>query len=127
MTKPGITSMNQSPIIMMADPLLDPEKMIFDGIDTSEYPLYSVGEMAKVFFARSASWARSHENAGHFDLDDKFIPRRRIAKNARYYSLSEIEQIAHGLAANQIISGARLRLVLTMIRSQGQLWDYIAY
>jgi hypothetical protein len=42
--------------------------------------------------------------------------------NMRFYNLSEIEKIAHGLAANQYIPGERLRITLQLLRWQGRLW-----
>lgn len=45
-------------LTLLADPALDPNKMLLEGIDTSAGPLYSVSEMAKVFFARSSHWVR---------------------------------------------------------------------
>ena len=50
--------MTATTVTLLADQVLDTEKLMLDGIDTSAKPLYSVSEMAGFFFARSPHWVR---------------------------------------------------------------------
>lgn len=114
------------PTLLFSEVGLDPDRLIFEGIDTTRYPTFSVGETAKFFFARSASWLRTQDNAGKFITEDEgFVVRRRVAKNARFFCLEDIEKMAHALATNGQISTARLRIVLSQLKIQGRLWEYI--
>lgn len=44
---------------------LDTDRLMLEGVDTSEGPLFTVSEMASFFFARSAHWVRWLEKC-HF-------------------------------------------------------------
>jgi hypothetical protein len=116
-----------NPTIVIADPSLDPDKLIFEGVDTTKGPEFSVGEVAKYFFARSPSWLRQHEIKGHFFVhgEPDFTPRRRVARNARFFYLEDIERIAHALAFNNVITGARLRTILILLKAEAQIWGFL--
>lgn len=117
-----------SPSLIIADQAIDPDRFLFEGIDTTERPTFSVGEVSKIFFARSPSWVRAEEKKGHCSIegDIEFETRRRISKNARFYCLEDIEKIAHALTYHGAISVTKLRIVLMLLKYQGQLWGYLA-
>ena len=54
---------------LLADQVIGIDKMMLEGIDTSEKPLFSVSEMAMFFFARSSHWVRWLENCDHKEPD----------------------------------------------------------
>lgn len=54
--------------VIVADPKIDPDRFMLEGIDTSEKPLFTVSEVAKFFFARSAHWMRWRERSFFFML-----------------------------------------------------------
>lgn len=115
------------PTVIIADAGIDPNNFLFEGIDTSELPTFSTGEVAKLFFARSPGWLRQQEAKGYFVIegDIEVAPRRRISKNARFFCLEDIEKIAHALTYHQAIPAYRLRTVLMILKGQGKLWGYI--
>lgn len=115
------------PTVIIADAAIDPDKFLFEGVDTTEFPTFSVGEVSKIFFARSPAWLRQMEAKGYFDVegDIEFTPRRFVSKNARFFCLEDIEKVAHALTYHQAIPATRLRIILTMLKAQGQLWGYI--
>ena len=116
------------PTVVIADAYIDPDRFIFEGVDTSRYPTWTVGETAKVFFAKSPSWLRSQERCGRLSIpgEEPIQPKRRVQNNARFFCLEDIEFISHSLAYHGVISGVKLRLTLVMLKAQGQLWGYIA-
>lgn len=116
------------PTVIISDSAIDPDRFLFEGVDTSPGPVYSVGETAKIFFGRSPSWLRGHESAGKFLIpgQDPVVPNRRVQNSARFFCLEDIEKIAHCLAYHGVLTGARLRIVLTILKAQAQLWNYIA-
>jgi hypothetical protein len=56
--------------VLMADARIDPDKFMFESIDTSEKPVFTVSEAAKFFFARTAHWMRWRERNLFFLLGD---------------------------------------------------------
>lgn len=121
-------SQNFAPTIVIADPNLDPDKLLFEGVDTSKGPAFSVGEVAKFYFARSPSWLRDHESKGNLVIagEPEFTPRRRVSRNARFFYLEDIERVAHALTYNNVITGARLRTVLVLLRAEAQIWGILS-
>ena len=116
------------PTVIIADAYIDPDRFIFDGVDTTSYPTWTVGETSKIFFAKSPEWLRSQERRDRFVIpgEEPVVPKRRVARDARFFCLEDIEKIAHCLAYHGVISGAQLRITLVMLKAQGQLWGYIA-
>jgi hypothetical protein len=112
-------------LTILADPALDTEKFMLEGIDTSAKPLYSVSTMAQVFFARSSHWVRWLEAEGMLVLDGEPLIPVRTDSNARKYDLALIEKIAHALASNKKIEISQLRHALTIVKTQAQMYNYI--
>lgn len=104
---------------------IDPDRPIFENVDTTDGPRYSTNEVAKLFFARSAHWMRWREQRGHFVLDGTPVTPERKSSNVRAYTLADIELLAHALASHQAINGRQLALTLTVLRLQGEMYDLI--
>ncbi len=114
-----------TPLLVVPE-TLDPDKLLFEGIDTSHYPCFSVGEVAKIFFARSPSWLRDAERAGQLTMPgvDFDGPKRRIAKSARFFCLEDIEKVDHCLMYHQLIPSYKFIAALKILQCMGQIWGY---
>lgn len=116
---------------VVTDTRIDPDQMMLEGIDTfTKGPLFTVSEMAKVFFARTNHWIRWLEQNDKLMLDRPDGERvevglRRNDKKGRVYTLSDIEEIAHALAQNGAITGSQLRLTLLLVKVQAQMNQYL--
>lgn len=111
--------------IVMYDPSLDPDNFLLEGIDTSEKPLFAIGEVAKVFFAMTTVWIRWAERKGKLTLDGVKVAQGRTDTNIRKYSLSDIELMAHALAQNGAITSEQLRHVLALVAIEAAIYDYL--
>lgn len=106
-------------------------------------PRFSVQEIAKTFFAQSSDWLRWRMRPdkpnkqgevrfpeGFFVLDGKPLKFKRLISDskdpnhqtARYFTLADIERMAHALAQQGIIDGLRLGNILTMLRCCARLY-----
>jgi hypothetical protein len=120
-----------SPTIVIGDAAIDPDKWLFPRQfepikpGSTVRPTFTVTEVAKVFFARSAAWLRNSERKA--TLDDKPLVDflARDAGERREYTLYDIERIAHSFAQGGLIPGERLRLVLRLLQLEAQLWRYL--
>jgi hypothetical protein len=139
-----------SPTLVILDYIIDPSKPLFEGIDTSVEPHFTVSEAAKFFFRRSSHWLRLQENlcikcrqpwrtkdpnvcgkdGGEHDIgliriDGVRVPPPRTEGGARYYTLADIENTARGLRQQNVIDHNQLSFALAIARLQGRLWDYL--
>lgn len=95
------------------------------------HPTYTVAEASKFFFAQRADWLRwrlkkSDENPdGFFMLDGVPLADHRTDAGFRYYTLADIEHMAHALCQNGGIDGARLQQISVLIRTQCRMYGYI--
>lgn len=115
-------------------------------------PRFSVQEVAKSFFGQSADWLRwrmrpsrprsdevSSHPEGYFLLDGKPMDFKRLkvnpnskkagdpnASTARYYTLADIERMAHALGQQGVFSGQEVAHVVLMTLCCARLWgiDY---
>lgn len=111
-----------APSVVLVPDRLDPARYVMDGIDTTETgPFYTIGEMTKFFFARSAAWYRSLESKGRLVLDGEPISVGRTNKGARVFQLEDVEHIAHALTQAGIIDARRLQVVLHLVLLQTSL------
>lgn len=125
MTTQTVIDEDMVPAVVVIDNKVDPEAFMLTGIDTSKTPLFSVGETAKFFFARSAHWVRWVDRSGKLVLDGKPVAQGRTEQGSRKYSLGDIELMAHGLAQQEAISGAQLRRALALIQIEAEIYDYL--
>lgn len=100
-------------------------------------PTFKVKEVAEVFFGKSVDWLRwrmrpddkrvkdkvtgevtvipGEHPDGFFILDGEPLEFKRTDPGARYFTLADIERMAHALAQGGHIDGARLALVTKMV------------
>lgn len=95
-----------------------------EGKGTEYRPVYTVGEIGKVFFHRSGHWVRWREGQGAFVLDGEGSGMR-TKHGARFYRLIDIEHMAHALASSNLIDARDLLLVLNVVRAQAMLYGYV--
>lgn len=94
-------------------------------------PHYGVAEAAKFFFGKSADWLRWRSKKseqypnGSFVLDGEPLPDRRADYNFRYYTLADIEKMAHALMQAGAIDGARLANIITLVKYEAKLYGLI--
>jgi hypothetical protein len=103
------------------------------GVEHIEPPVphYGVAEAAKFFFGKSADWLRWRSKKteqspnGFFTLDGNPLPDRRGDFNFRYYTLADIEKMAHALAQNGAIDGGRLETIITLVKAEAKLYGHL--
>lgn len=90
-------------------------------------PAYTVQETAKVFFGRGPDWLRwryraaTHYPQGYFVLGDTILEPKRTEKGNRYYTLADVERMAHALVQNNAIDGEQLSIILQLVLLQARL------
>lgn len=102
--------------IILMDQEIDPDRFMFEGVPMDNSPQFSIGEMCKVFFARTDYWLRWRERQGSFVLDGEPVGTRRGPFGARIWNLAEVEQMLHAAARSEAISGAQLLAGLKIAR-----------
>lgn len=94
-------------------------------------PTYTVQEAAKFFFGKGADWLRwrtkhTPDNPqGFFVLDGEPLPDRRTDAGFRYYTLADIERMAHALAQNGGIDGGTLQAIIDQVKTSCRIYGYI--
>lgn len=103
-------------------------------------PNFSVQEAAKTFFGKGPDWLRwryrpaNNYPDGYFVLtglpqgpDHKpvriVLTPKRNEKGIRYYTLADVERMAHALAQNQAIDGAILANILEIVLNVSRLYE----
>lgn len=119
------------------------------------YPHFSVLEVSKVFFGNGPDWFRwrmrpddkkvkgpdgkylRNEDGtfvmkkgdfpdGYFVLDGVPIQPKRTEAGARYFTLPDIERMAHALAQGEQIDGAQLMNTLMMVKTCAKMYGVVA-
>lgn len=114
------------------DPILDQHFWIWDDLfsydeNNKPNPSLSVQECAK-FFARGPWWLRwkyrktPESPQGGFVLNGIEIVPKRTDRGNRYYTLADVERMAHALAKSRAISGEKLAQVMTLLLIQGAMY-----
>jgi hypothetical protein len=103
-------------------------------------PNFSMQEVAKCFFGHDADWLRWRIRPdkpksdgtqafpnGCFVLDGKAMEfKRKPSPNgsttARFFTLADVERMAHALAQNGIIDGMRLSVIIIQVRACAKLY-----
>jgi hypothetical protein len=104
---------------------LDPDRLMLDRIDTSGGPLFSVMEACKAFGFQSVHWLRLQETSGYLTYNGKPIEVHRSGHNARQFTLSDMEIVAHGLVQNHRISGEHAVLILKTINLMAKMYGFL--
>lgn len=90
-------------------------------------PIYTTQVVAQVFFGRSSSWLRQHLAVPDHVTDDEGCAIPIKGANGYFeWRLHDIERAAHALAHNRHIDGARMGMVITMVRTNAQLHGVLA-
>jgi hypothetical protein len=119
------------PTIVIGDAAIDPDKWLFPHpLEPTKpgavvRPVFTVNEVGKFFFARSAAWMRTSERKATLDGEPLVDFLGRVVGERRYYTLYDIERIAHAFAQAGVISGERLRLALRLLQLEAHCWRYL--
>lgn len=90
-------------------------------------PNYSVQETAKLFFARGSDWLRwryrptPHYPHGFFVLKGIVLEPKRTGADNRYYTLADIERMAHALVEHSAIDPEQLALIIQVVLIQARM------
>lgn len=92
-------------------------------------PNFSVNEVAKFFFGLGAHWLRWRYHPSRSDrypdgyvvLDGAPLESKRTPHNIRYYTLPDVERLAHALAQTGAISGEKLVKVVELVRAEARV------
>lgn len=111
------------------------------------YPHFSVQEVSKFFFGNGPDWFRwrmrpddkkiVNEDGtttivkgkypdGYFILDGKKIEPKRTPAGARYFTLADIERMAHALAQGGHIDGAELTNIVVLVKTCAKVYGVAA-
>lgn len=115
----------RGPTVVVKDASLPADRFILEGIDTSREPHFTVSEVAKFFFGMSAHWVRWRERKGDFFLDGEAVGSHRTPEGARYYTLSDVEKMAHALAEKDNLSVDQLTNALLLVQAEARVWGYL--
>lgn len=120
---PTKTDAPTSEAVLVGDPRIDTEQFMLDGIDTSDRPHFTVSEVAKVFFARSAHWMRWRERSFFFmlggdaacphfemkkqkvDVEQKDGTKKKVLKNVVFPWVNKTTGVCKKCKAKQVGSG----------------------
>lgn len=114
------------------DPASDRDFFMWDHMFTQNengqpLPAYTVQETAKLFFGKGPDWLRwryrpaNLHPRGYFVLDDVILEPKRTRTGNRYYTLADIERMAHALVENEAIDGGKFSIILQLILLQAVL------
>lgn len=96
-------------------------------------PFFGAQETAKLFFGKSADWLRwryhpSNDGLyphGYFVLNDVILEPKRSTTGQRYYTLADIERMAHALAQNDAIDGKRVTAIVSIVLWVARLYEVV--
>lgn len=111
------------------DPTFDHRFYLWDDMfsydeDNRPTPHFSVKEAAN-FFARSAWWLRwkyRPECEPGFILNGVQLEPKRTPSGSRYYTLADIERMAHALAESRSIGGEALAQIMVLVLTQAAMY-----
>jgi hypothetical protein len=112
---------------------VDPERRLLQGVDTSADPVFSVGEVARAFFAKGPHWIRWRERHGFFPvLDDEGERTGRSighveGVDARRYNLNDVEAMVFLLldAGTPSYDGQDAARSLGAVYAVARVWHYL--
>lgn len=114
---------------VVTDSRLPSDRLMLADVVLDRGPYFTVADVAKFFFARTAHWIRWRERKGFLVFEGQPIGKRKTLPNgklaARAYDLADVERMAHALAEQQAINGAQLSNVLLLVRTEAQVWGYL--
>lgn len=78
-------------------------------------PTFKIGEVAKVFFARSPDWLRWLGSRKDADPDSMVLDVRRTDAGSRIYTLVDVERIAHTLLEHEKINAWQFTYAISTV------------
>ncbi len=116
---------------------VDAEHKMLAGVDTLAnrfWPQFRIGEVMQTFFGLSAHSLRLWEREGKLGrvvrergknvrivTQDGVDIGFRVKGQARRYSLGDVEQIVHALAASGVIAGHQAACALVMVKARAEI------
>jgi hypothetical protein len=108
------------------DCVLVPRETVFEMV----HPHYTVNEVGKFFFGRTAHWVRWRNRPsehgdfpeGFFVVDGQLIEPQVTPSGFKVYDLAQIERIAHALAQNGGLTGEQLLKVVKLCIAEAAVW-----
>lgn len=108
------------------DPVTDRDFFMWDSMfpqneEGHPLPTYTVQEASKLFFGMGPDWLRWRYRPGrafpkgYFVLNGVILEPKRTETGNRYYTLADIERMAHALVENHAIDGAKFAIILQLI------------
>jgi hypothetical protein len=96
-------------------------------------PTFGAQETARMFFGKGADWLRwryrpdvlGNYPDGYFVLNDVILEPKRTEAGQRYFTLADIERMAHALASNNAISGDRVTTIVAIVLWVARLYEII--
>lgn len=110
---------------VITDEGIPEDHLIFEGVDVTEGPHFTISEVAKFFFGRSPHWIRWRERGGKFVFDGEQVGTQRTPKGARLYDLADVEKMAHALAEGDHIDATQLSNILKLVLIEATIWGYL--
>ncbi len=113
---------------VITDNAIPENHLIFEGVDATPEnggPTFTISEIAKFFFGRSAHWVRWRERTGAFTYEGKPVGIHRTPKGARMYDLADVEKMAHALAGEHHITAEELLNILKLVLIEGKVWGVL--
>jgi hypothetical protein len=133
--------LDQTERFCVDDSMWEPDK---NGLPT---PHFSVQEVSKVFFGNGPDWLRwrmrpddkrikNKETGvvtikkgkypeGYLILDGQKIEPKRTDAGARYFTLADVERMAHALAQGGHIDGAQLTNVIVLVKTVAKTYGVL--
>jgi len=111
--------------VTLADYRIDPDKPILHSVPRGVGPIFTVSEVSKIFFARTAHWVRWRERKGFLMLDGRPVAQAKSPEGARRYNLHDVEEMTHALAQTGAISGAQAHKALLMVKIEAEIWELL--
>lgn len=94
-------------------------------------PFFQAQDTAKIFFGKGADWLRwryhpaiGHPN-GYFVLGDTILEPKRTESGQRYYTLADVERMAHALAQNDAIDGGQVMTTISIALNIARVYGII--
>jgi hypothetical protein len=112
------------PHIVVRSPSLPADRLIYEGIDTSYGPLFSVGDVARIFLRNQTAWWLRRREAS-LTVGDKPWQPQRTHSGARVYELSDIELLLHALCESGFIAPDVMHHGLMVAMWLGYLHGYL--
>ncbi len=111
-------------------PRLPKGQFLLDGVDASNGPIFTVSEVAKIFFARTSHWVRWKDNEGAFVFEGEYVGGFRTKalkgkEGARRYTLADVEKMTHSLAAKDGINGHQMMHALVAVKAIAEVYGLL--